>query len=192
MWAAPIITVPPLTEPVTVEQAKGFLSIAPGEAEFDGLIGSFIVAARQQAEAITGTAIAQSTVELRACEFGDLLRLPIAPVRQVLSISYRDRDGVTRAIAAEAYELAGAGLQQGIRPMPGYGWPDDLRKEEGAIIVTADVGYGDLPGPIWTAILLMVGDLFAFRETAVTGTVAAQIPSSMTVSSLLANYRIWL
>ena len=43
-----------------------------------------------------------------------------------------------------------------------------------------------------TAMLLMTADLFANRETVVTGTGAQKVPTSMQVDALLANYRIWL
>ena len=55
--------------------------------------------------------------------------------------------------------------------------------------VTFKAGYASVPAPLVSAILLMVGDLYANRETAVTGTVAFALPMSTTVQALIAPYR---
>ena len=191
MWSAPVTTAGPAAEPVSVDEAKEFLSIDPDETEFNTLIGSLIVAARQQVEAMTGTRLVEQTVRLEASEIGDLGRLPIGPVSAVTAIVYDDTAGAEQTFAAADYELFGAGLERGIRTKVGKGWPNDVRNAVGAIQVTAAVGYETLPKPLWTAILLMVGDLFANRETVMTGSVA-KIPMSMSVEAQLANFRIWL
>jgi len=191
MWSEPVTTVPPASEPVTLDEAKEFLSIDPEETEFDALIGSLITAAREQLEAVTGTRLVEQTVDIRASEWCDLHRLPIGPVLSVDSIQYLDRAGEEQTVASAEFELFGAGLSQGMMPSVGNGWPDDVLRRRDAIRLVMVLGYDPVPKPLWTAILLMVGDVFANRETAVTGTVAAKIPMSMTVDNLLGNYRLW-
>ena len=57
--------------------------------------------------------------------------------------------------------------------------------------------YSGVDGPDYLdwedryATLLMVGDLYAYRETAVTGVSTAPVQMSTTVEALLAPYRIW-
>lgn len=189
MWAPVVTIVAPASEPVSVAEAKEFLSIESDD--FDGLLASFVSAARAHAEAMTGTRFVEQTLELRASSFADLVRLPIGPVSAVTELAYDDSAGDEQALDPGVYELFGAGLQQGVRPVFGGTWPAGALRA-GAVRVTVTVGYDAVPEPIKTAILLMTGDLFAFRETAVVGTVAAKIQSSMTVDAMLANHRIWL
>ena len=54
-WSAPVTIAEPASEPVTLPEAKEFLSIEADETEFDALIGAFIGAAREQIEAVTCT-----------------------------------------------------------------------------------------------------------------------------------------
>lgn len=190
-WAAPITLSGPATEPVTLAEAKAFVSIDADETEFDGLIEGFLAAARQHAENMTGTRLGEQEVDLIADSFADLARLPIGPVTAVSAIEWEAADGTTATLDPADYELTGAGLAQGLRPAAGLTWPQGALRA-GAVRVTATVGFNPLPKPLWLAVLLMTADQYAHRETAVVGTVAAKIPTSMQVDALLANYRIWL
>lgn len=191
MWSSPVTVTAPLSEPVSIEQAKEFLSIDAGEDYFDALLEAFVAVAREQVEAITGTRLVEQTVRLEASSFADLAKLPIGPVSEISGIMHDDADGVEQVFAATDWELLGSGLEQGIGLRVGKSWPSSFRSKPGAIRITAQVGYTEVPKPIWAAMLLMVGDLFANRETAVTGTVAAKVPMSTTVDALLSNYRLW-
>lgn len=191
MWSAPVTSVEPADEPVNVAEAKEYLSIDADETQFDTMLGGFIMAARQHVEAVTGTRLVEQVVVLRASAFADLASLPIGPVSAVAAIAYEDTAGVEQALDGATFEIFGAGLQQGIRPAYGSAWPV-ARNVEGSIRITATVGYAEVPRPVWLAILRMVADMFANRETVVTGTVAQPIPDSVQVMALLANHRIWL
>ncbi|WP_338445949.1 hypothetical protein V5F89_12440 [Pelagerythrobacter marensis] len=189
-WAAPIAVVPPAAEPVSVAEAKEFLSIGADEPDFDVLLASFIAAAREQLEAVTSTRLAEQTLQLHADGFADLRRLPLGPVQAVSEIVYDDAAGAEQVLASGDYELFGAGLEQGVRPAFGKTWPAGALRAS-AVRVTAAVGYEQLPRPLWAAILLMTGDLFANRETT-SSTTSTKIPMSMQVEALITNYRIWL
>ncbi|MDG6079757.1 hypothetical protein E3U23_11210 [Erythrobacter litoralis] len=191
-WSVAATVAPPATEPVALEEAKEFVSIDADVTEFDKLLASFIAAARGHTEDRTNTRLVDQTVELLADEWCDLLRLPIGPVTAIEAISFDDRSGEARAIVLDTVELCGQGLWRGIRPRTGQGWPNDLHSQSEAIKVRLRVGYDLLPPVIKTALLLMVSDQFAFRESGVIGTVAAETKSSMRVDALLANHRIWL
>lgn len=191
-WSSAITVAEPIKEPISVDQAKEFVSIDSDVGEFDALLASFIEAARSHVEAVTGTRLVEQTIELLADEWSDLTTLPIGPVMDVVSIGYDDPQGVGQTLDANAYELTGAGFERGIRTKVGYRWPSGIRRATGAIRVRLTVGYGSLPAPIKAALLLMVSDQFAFRESGVVGTVTAEMKSSMRVDALLGNYRIWL
>ena len=76
-WSPAITVAEPIGEPISVDQAKEFVSIEADVGEFDALLGSFIEAARGQVEAVTGTRLVGQTIELLADEWRDLLALPI-------------------------------------------------------------------------------------------------------------------
>ena len=192
MWSAPVTVMPPATEPVTLAAVKEFLAIEPDETLHDTQLGRFIAAARGQVEAVTGTRLIEQTVQISASDWSDLLSLPIGPVQAVTAIAYDDVAGSEQLLAAGDWELTGSGLARGLRTPVGKGWPFGLRAGADTIRVTLEVGYETVPEPVQTAMLIMIADLFAQRESFVVGTVAAKIPSSMQVDSLLMNYRIWL
>lgn len=189
MWASPITTEPPADEPVTLEEAKEFSAVEDDAS--NALIEGFISAAREQLEAVTGTRLVEQTLDLQADSFRDLIRLPIGPVLAVTEIHYEDTAGAEQELAAEAYQLFGAGLEQGIRPVFGGEWPSTACRA-GAVRVTVTVGYETLPKPLWLAMLLMVSDMFANRESVAIGTSVSAIEIPTRVENLLANYRIWL
>lgn len=191
-WSAAVTVAQPAAEPITLGQAKEFVSIDAGEAEFDTLLTAFIAAARSHLEIITGTRLVEQTVELQADCWGDFLHLPIGPVSSIASVKYEDRDGMEQTLDAAAYELTGAGLERGIRTKVGQVWPSGVRAVRGSIRVQLVVGYEILPEALEAALLLMVSDQFAFRESGVVGTLAAEIKSSMRVDALIVNHRIWL
>lgn len=191
-WSSAVTVAEPTEEPVSIEQVKEFVSIEADVDEFDALLGSFIEAARGHVEAVTGTRLVEQTIDLLADEWSDLATLPIAPIMDIVSIGYDDAQGVGQTLDPDGYELTGAGFERGIRTKVGHGWPHGIRRAAGAIRVRLTVGYRSLPAPIKAALLLMVSDQFAFRESGVMGTVTSEMKSSMRVDALLGNYRIWL
>ena len=191
-WSAAVTTTEPVGEPITLDQAKEFVSIDADEQEFDTLLGGFIAAARGHLQSVTGTRLADQVVELQADSWSDLAQLPIGPVSDVVSIVYDDAEGVEQTVADTVFELTGAGLSRGIRLQVDQSWPTDKRSAAGSIRVGLTVGYDTLPPELETALLLMVSDQFAFRESGTAGMNTAAYKSSMRVDGLIANHRIWL
>lgn len=191
MWSAPVQISEPATEPVSLADAKAFVSIDAEIEDFDGQLERFIGAARQQAEVVTGTRFVSQQVDLFADDWSDLERLPIGPVISVDAIEVRLTDDTLLAIPAADYVLAGAGLAQRIRSRAGAAWPSGLASDGGAIRVRLTAGYAAVPRPIRMAVLIMMADLFTHRESIAAGTVS-KVPSSMQVEYLLANFRSWL
>lgn len=192
MWSAPVTVTPPASEPVALAAAKEFLSIEPDETLHDAQLARFIAAARGQAEAVTGTRLVPQTVEIGASCWLDVTRFPIGPVRAVTEVMWTDATGTVAPLPLDDFELFGRGLDRGLRAKAGKAVPPGLRRVPDSIRVTLEVGYDTVPEPVQTAILIMVADLFAQRESFAVGTLTPKVPSSMQVDSLLMNYRIWL
>lgn len=129
---------------------------------------------------------------------GCTLALPYGPVIAVQSVGYLDATGAAQAVDVSGWEVIGDQLE----PAFGRSWPSTALRRE-AVRIRYAAGYAAdpeadplvaaLPAPIRAAILLMVGDLFANRQTVETGVRAAavSVPMSTTVEALLAPYRVF-
>lgn len=86
------------------------------------------------------------------------------------------------ALAAATYEWTPVG--EGRSPMPIE--PATLDSEPDAYPVRFTTTPGPLPGPLRAAVLLLLGDLYANREAAITGTIHTVNP---TLERLMFPYR---
>ncbi len=161
MWRTPIVTVPAIAEPVTVDQVKQFCRI-DGTA-FDAQLEMLIAGVRSDIEGMTGTPLATQTVTLEASAWSDMTLLPIAPVQLIEAISYRDLAGAALTIDANDYALTGGGLAWSIAPSTGTSWPTS-RQTDSWIQVTAIVGYDVVPPRVQLALLLGVRAVFDDRD----------------------------
>lgn len=181
MWQSPVIVTPPAAEPVTLDQAKEFLRVDDADDTFDTEIGLQLAGARNHIESVTGTRLISQVIDVQADNFEDLALIKVGPIVTIDEITYLDRNGAEHTLAAEAYELTGAGLERGARPAPSKRWPV-ASTAGGAITVRVTVGYGDdgdaIPQAVRLAILLKLRALFE--------------DSSADIDYLLVNDRIWL
>jgi uncharacterized phiE125 gp8 family phage protein len=192
MWSAAETVTPAAAPAIALAEIKEFVRVDEDADDFDAQLTGFAAAAVDHIEKICSIRLAPQSVQMFADEWGDLAWLPIGPVTHLESIHFLDRDGVEQLLDGATYELTGAGLARGVRPSAGSAWPTGLRAVTGAIRVTATAGYVAVPPTLRAAALTLAADLFAFRESAVVGTVSAKIAVSATVEDWLTNYRIWL
>jgi len=145
-----------------------------------------------------GRALALQTLEARfdSSEADCALVLPCPPVLDIVSVTYLDADRQAVTVDPSNYELIYRSVEA-IGPTP---WAGGLEGRE-AVRVRYRAGYvkdpdadpivSTLPAPIRAAILLMLGDLYANRETVAVGASATPIAMSTTVEALLGPYRIF-
>lgn len=158
---------PPTDEPVTATEVK--LQCRISSADEDALLATYIKAARERAEALTGLVFVSQTWELALDAFpdGEIL-LPAPPVSAINSISYYDADGVLQVMAAADYVLDNYGTQRHWAiPAPAVEWPSTIDAAN-AVRVSFTAGYGaasDVPAGIRSWILAAVGSMYAQRET---------------------------
>ena len=143
------ITSFPLTEPVSLAEAKDFCRIDIGTD--DNIITSLITAARQQCEAYTNVAFAEyeMTVVLNN-ENGETL-LPYGPLITILQVT--DEDGNV-LIADEGYTTSGNQFVRLMTPK----WRN--------ITVEYITGYSTLPEVLKTALLNAIYYLYDNRSQA--------------------------
>lgn len=181
---------PPATTPVSLAEAKAHLRV--DFPDDDTLIASLIATATAHfagRHGILGRELINATWDYH-CDalpyaWPFTLELPFPPLVSVTWVKYLDGAGVERTLDASAYVVETAEFVGRIRPAYGTDWPDTL-DDFNAVRVRFVAGFGaaaaDVPAPIRSAMLLMIGALYANREpTKVEAT---------TIDALTASYRI--
>lgn len=188
---APVLITAATSTPISVEEAKAHLRV-DGTGE-DDLITIYVAAATAYLDGysgVLGRALVTQTWRQDYDCFTDKLRLPLPPVASVTSVTYYDTLNASTTLATSVYALQIDAAGPHIALKPGQVFPGSYTRTD-AVSVTYVTGTAaaDVPAPIRAALLLMVGDLYANRETAQVGSVASRIPMSMTVAALIEPYR---
>jgi uncharacterized phiE125 gp8 family phage protein len=186
----PVRVVAPVGEIITLAEAKTHLRV-DGTTHEDGLIFGLIDSAVASLDGWGGTLrralLPQTWAESFRYFDGLRIALRLAPVSSVVSITYFDPDGVSRTLDASAYRLQRVNGEAYVELDSSSSWPSVDSRDDAATITYA-CGYASgaaVPAPIKSAILLMVGDLYANREAAG----PQQLYTHRAVESLLAPYR---
>ena len=193
---APVRTVAPATLPVALAEAKAHLRVEHDED--DAMMSAILAAAVGRLDGWSGILGRCLIEQTWAQPFGrflcaDRLRLPFPSVSAV-EITYFPADGSAATdFSSSFWWLTERVTGSMIMLASGAAWPATADRPD-AVTVTMTVGYGaapeDVPAPIRSAILLMVGDLYRNRETTGQGSATlGTIPMSTTVEALLAPYR---
>lgn len=181
--------VTPADPVVTLAEAKRHLRVDHNDDDLH--IDSLILATTawiDGADGWLGRALGEQEWQLSVSAFPLRdLKLPLAPLISVESVSYTDTSG--SEITFDNFRVVGAGTTGpgSIVPSFGYSWPM-TGSEPDAVRVAFTAGYGSVPAPIRHAILLMVGHYYESRE-AVTTEKPDILP--LGVDALLMPYRIW-
>jgi uncharacterized phiE125 gp8 family phage protein len=196
-----VLITPPTADVVTLEEAKAHLRV--DHADDDALIAGMIAAATSHLDPAgngwLGRALRPQTWELRFDAFpcGPVI-LPYPPLISVESMKYGDGDGVERELVAGiGYRVFADAWRARLEPVYGGSWPR-VRRDHESVRVRYVVGHAPadgeaadaLPPSVKAAILLIVGDLYAFRETVAEGA-PSKVPVSATVDALLAPLRVY-
>lgn len=177
---------PPAVEPVSLDEVKAHLKV--DGTDDDALIGALITAARAQAEWHTHRAfVTQDWIYWRD-ELPDhgVVKIPLAPLQSLSSITLYPRDGTTQVLDAASYQVDAVGAPPRIALAPSLIAATDLRIVNGfAAAFTA--GYGDtaddVPEAMRRALLQMVGHLYEHRGD-------DSEPAPQSALALLAPYRM--
>lgn len=132
--------------------------------------------------------------------YGWRVRLPLPPLVEVVSVTYKDAAGATQTLAPSGYAVHGVDASQGgfLALANGASWPAIQYGPE-AVTVRFRAGYpnaGDppvttVPAPIRHAILLMIGHLYHHREEVTAGQGGKPERLPMGVDALLSPYRVF-
>jgi uncharacterized phiE125 gp8 family phage protein len=199
-WTRLVRTVAPTGPAVSVDEAKRHLRIYHDDDNDD--IEAMIAAAQAAIEGPNGIGIVLMPQTWRLsldsfyethgfarrhefCGRGEII-VPLGPVTSVVSVTYRDANDVDQPITGLRYDLDESPLR--IWPARDTAWPIVWR-EPGAVKVTFECGFAELPQDLRWAILLLVGHYYEDREAISTDQKGlAEIP--LGVSSILERYRV--
>lgn len=192
---APVRTVAPdAGDPiVTWDQAEKHLRL-DGDTSEQAMVEALVAAATQHLDGwsgILGRALVTQTWRQDFDGFRYCLRLPLAPVQSIETVTYYDGDNAQQTLGSDVYELRTDELGPYVGLKPDQSWPGVYGRID-AVSVTFVAGYGAasaVPQAIKQAILLMVGSWFEGREETVIGVSVGSLPTSVAVTSLLAPYR---
>jgi len=173
------VVTPPVTEPVTVAQAKKQCRVDLDDE--DGLFETWVTAAREVCEEASRRRFVPQALRLTlpgwyagagewpdglaglalsgvlAADLCRAIRLPVEPVSAVTSVAYYATDGTLTTLDAGLYQTWLAHSPPLILPAPNESWPDLESGRVGAVRVTFTAGYASVPAAAKNAILLTVG-----------------------------------
>lgn len=186
-WALQLVTAP-TAEPIATAQAKTHAGV--DISDHDALIAALVTAAREYWESAQGRALVLQTWDLAmdAWPKVDYIRLPRAPLRSVVSITYVDSDGTSNTLAATEY-VVDLKSEPG-RVVLGYGksWPSKTLRPGGAITVRYRAGYAiPFTVAISTEIITAVGHPFANGDAVRVWNTGGALPTGL---SALTDYYV--
>lgn len=191
-----VLSVAPATEPITTAEAKAQARV--DISDDDTYIDTLITAARVQAETYTQRAFIDQTWVYKIDEWpSGVVQLPRAPLSSVTSIAYLDADGNSQTLSSSVYTVDTSSEPGRIYLADGQTWPT-VQSVRHPITITYVAGYGSaassVPAPIKAAIKVMVATWYENRESAIIGTITANIGSGIgsgsMVEGMLNPYRL--
>lgn len=191
----------PTEYPVSLDEAKEHLRVV--DSDEDVLIQAFIKAATQYCEEYSGRSMFSQTFDLYVDQFPvtgspypSSIILPRSPLIEVTGVFYRDSADAEQTFGTSNYYVDSAGEPPRISLVGSGSWPT-TRSGDNAVRIRFRAGHvdnsnspatGETPEIIRAAILLMLGHLYANRETVVIGQTAIELP--LGVKALLDMKRV--
>ena len=188
-----VVVIDPPSEVVTLEEARRQLIELPQEDE--DFVKMLIMAATAWIDGPAGwlgRSLGGQTLELTGWSCDRRIRLPYAPIIDIVSVTSEDCDGNDEVADPSTYEIKGDCLvidrdaawtarpHHRIRYRAGYAAPDP---NDNAKLVN------NLPAPIKVAILMLVAHWYRTREPVAIGATVESTPFG--VDALLSPYRIF-
>lgn len=189
------LIVPPITEPITVQDLKDHARITT--SLHDGLLATCIAAARQMAETRMRVALCRQTWEVAVDGFSDAIELYPAPVLAVESVTYVDTTGADQVLPATTYYVDTKQRRGWLVPALNQSWPQTADVAN-AVRVRFRAGFSDstvatdqqaaVPAAIKHWIKIAATVAYRHPEGMITGTIVSDLPSRF-LDGLLDEHR---
>jgi len=186
----------PAAEPVLKAAAKVHLNIEAAYTSDDDYIDALILVARRNAEQITQRKLITQTWYAYMNEWpsGDAIYLPFGSLGSVTSVKYYETDDTENTMSNTEYGVDTDSNVGRIVLDYGESWPTETLRPLNPIKIEFVCGYGaagaNVPDPILHAIKVMVADGYESRQSGLTGTISAEVKTSLAVMNLLRYYKI--
>lgn len=185
----------PAVEPLLLAQVKDHVRVS-GTDE-DAYLGQLISTVTSHLDGwagIMGRALISQTWDLFLDWFPWEIAVPLPPLQSVTTVKYTDNDGVQQTLATSVYTVVSQGNSTGkIVQAFNQTWPT-IRMVPNAVEIQFVAGYGDswndVPLDIRHAMLILIGQMYEYREEVVTGTMVSRLPDIQ--QSLLFKHRVGL
>lgn len=155
----------------------------------DPQLTALIASARRRIEERLSKALLTQTWVLRLDRFPAWeIGLPRPPLASISSIQYLDSAGATQTLDAAKYVVDTHGAVGRVVPAYGLSWPSTYPMPN-AVTITYVAGWTSaaaVPADIRQALLMLIADLYANRETIITGTITNTLSLR---EDLLASHR---
>ena len=102
--ARSMVVTPPVTEPLTIHEAKRHVELAASNTDHDSLLLQYITAAREQFERDTTQCFVARELQLKTANVRDGMRLPDRPVTAITSIRFYPSTTI-ETLSTDIYEL---------------------------------------------------------------------------------------
>lgn len=175
----------PAIPAVSLETTKRHLNV--DHDDDDALIEVFISAATEHVQRFLGRALVDQVWELTIDEFPDeAIEIPLPPLIEVVSVKYDDGDGSEQTLATDSYTVDARQDEPSWVLPANDTWPTTfdgvnavrVRFRAGYEATTDSPSDSTVPADIKAGILLMIGTLYANRETVVIGQTVNALPWS--------------
>ena len=171
----------PTGEPITLAEAKAHLNV--DSADDNTYITTLIKVARLQFETDTGRAYVSRTYYLDLDDFpnGDIL-LPMPPLSSVTGVTYYSTSGATSTVSSSVYGTDTVATPGRLVLQSTKSWPSANLRTYNGVRVEYVAGYGastsaSIPVLAKQGMLLLIGDMYKDRETAISGAIRTKIPT---------------
>lgn len=172
-----LITAPTL-EPVTIDEVNRY-GVRVDDIE-DDVVANAIVMARQRIEHDARIAVMTQTWDLKLNRFpnGPEIEIPNPPLATVTTVKYLDTSGSEQTFSSLDYEVDGNRAPGVVRLANGSSWPS-IQDQQDAVRIRYVAGYSTtalVPELVKHTIKQLAHTSLEFRELAIVGTTAAQLP----------------
>ena len=185
-----VLVVAPTAEPVSTDEARKQVRGVPTDTDITSELTSWIQAAREIGETYTRRRFIDQTLDWKFDGFprdGLILRLPVANVTAISSISYVDTNGDTQTWSSANYRTdlpTGPKCERGrIQPAYGVSWPT-TRDIINAVTIRLIAGYGataaTVPEAIKVGMKALIGHWDRTREAVNVGNIVSEVPMGVT------------
>lgn len=171
-------TVDPVSEPLSVDEAKSHARIDLSDEDVD--VEAAVKASREAGENYTGRGFVTQTWRYQQDVFTSVISLPMAaPLQSVTSVKYYDTAGVQQTLASSTYVVDAMTEPGRIYLAPNKTWPSLQSGRLLAVEVTYVVGWQSaeqVPALIRQGMRKALATVLEFREDVISGTIVAKLP----------------